>query len=416
MFPGMSSSSASSRPGAPRPSRRLYWSAALSFSLGATGLGAGALSACDDGSDTIWVWECRIDGKRESALTRNDPNCPCACCINPIDGAPLDDTTCGLGGDAGADGDADAPLPSTCIGTCVPAKPDGWDDPQLLAIGTSLARPSCPGVAPAVIYEGYAGLDTSLASCVACSCAPPVGSCALPATVTASTSAACPDDGPDAILTAFDPPTHWDGGCTSEGAIPSGAPCGAMPCNRSLTIAPLAVHESACTPSASPGTMIHAISWNTYAIACIGNAAGSCAENGDFCAALEPVDGFRECIFHDGDVDCPSYSAYTDRHVFYTSADDTRSCSACTCGSPVGSTCAAEVSVYTDSACSSLLFADAVTASATSCIDVPAGSMLGSKSAGPATYTPGSCPPSGGEPTGSVAPVMPGTFCCLPSP
>jgi hypothetical protein len=49
-----------------------------------------------------------------------------------------------------------------------------------------------------------------------------------------------------------------------------------------------------------------------------------------------------------------------------------------------------------------------------SCADVPAGSALGSKSAGPTTYTPGACEASGGEPLGAAVPSQPVTFCCLP--
>ncbi len=49
------------------------------------------------------------------------------------------------------------------------------------------------------------------------------------------------------------------------------------------------------------------------------------------------------------------------------------------------------------------------------CHDVSVGSPLGSKSAGPPTYAPGTCKPSGG-PTGSVTPIGPGTLCCIPPP
>jgi hypothetical protein len=403
-----------SRPRPPQPSRRLLWAAALAFALGGTGVGSAALVACS--GTTTYTWGCVApDGDITSAVTGFD-SCPCGCCIG-MDGsyAPgCNLVEAGPDADAGADGDAEAPLPPGCTGTCVPAKPDFWEDPQLLAIGTPLSMPSCPGVAPAVVYEGYAGLDTSPSSCLTCSCAPPTGSCGLPATVTASTPAACVDAGSG--LTPFDPPSDWDGGCTSEGAVPSGVLCGGVPCVRSLTIAPLTVQESGCTASASAGTTVHAVSWSTYAVACIGNASGSCAEDGDFCAALAPVDGFRECISHDGDVACPPYSAYSDQYVFYSGADDTRSCSACACGSPAGSSCSAMISVYDDSACSSLLFTDSITSSASACVDVPAGSALGSKSATSPAYTPGACPPSGGEALGSVVPVMPATFCCLPSP
>jgi hypothetical protein len=51
------------------------------------------------------------------------------------------------------------------------------------------------------------------------------------------------------------------------------------------------------------------------------------------------------------------------------------------------------------------------------CVDIqPPGLALGSKSAGPVIYTPGSCQPSGGKAIGSAEGTVPTTFCCLPKP
>jgi hypothetical protein len=46
------------------------------------------------------------------------------------------------------------------------------------------------------------------------------------------------------------------------------------------------------------------------------------------------------------------------------------------------------------------------------CVDVPAGSPLGSKEAAPPVYAPGSCQPNGGGEIGAVQPTDPYTFCC----
>jgi hypothetical protein len=42
------------------------------------------------------------------------------------------------------------------------------------------------------------------------------------------------------------------------------------------------------------------------------------------------------------------------------------------------------------------------------------GQALGSKSAGPTTYLPGTCPAMGGDASGSAIPIEPATFCCRP--
>jgi hypothetical protein len=122
------------------------------------------------------------------------------------------------------------------------------------------------------------------------------------------------------------------------------------------------------------------------------------------------------CIFHNGDVDCPSDPAnvYTEKHVFYAGIDDTRGCAPCTCGAPAGSVCSASISIYQDNACTSPLDLATVTSAGPVCHDLPVGSALGSKSASAPTYTPGACLPAGGEPTGAATGDQPGTFCCIP--
>jgi hypothetical protein len=123
------------------------------------------------------------------------------------------------------------------------------------------------------------------------------------------------------------------------------------------------------------------------------------------------------CIYHDDDVDCPiQFSPYVEKHVFYQHFEDTRSCTPCACSSPSGSTCSSTASVYTDGACSTLAYSTTLTAAGPACQDLPAGSPLGSKSATPPAYSPGTCAPGGGEPTGAATPITAATLCCLPSP
>jgi hypothetical protein len=97
--------------------------------------------------------------------------------------------------------------------------------------------------------------------------------------------------------------------------------------------------------------------------------------------------------------------------------DDGRSCTECACDPPEGSHCTATISIYKDDACSvPLPFVAPIDSSKAFCYDLPTGGALGSKQLTPPLYQPGTCLPSGGEPTGQVDPVEPITFCCLPPP
>jgi len=288
-----------------------------------------------------------------------------------------------------------------------------WIDPLLLAFGPELGVPPCPDFASMVVFEGHADLTAPAAVCGACSCEPPTGACELPPTVTAS-AASCAQDDTTTPHTPFDPAPGWTGACDFSGAIPAGKLCdGGVDCVQSVTIAPLTVKESGCAPVTQPVPENYPSNWATFARACEWAARGECATVGDLCSPVAA--GFRACVATPADVDCPANSPYTEKHVFYGGIDDTRGCTPCTCGAPAGSSCAGSISIFSDAACSALLLLDnAITSLAPSCHDLPTSPALGSKSAGPTTYTPGTCAPSGGEPLGTATPSGPVTFCCLP--
>ena len=237
-------------------------------------------------------------------------------------------------GSAISDGGTDGPIES-CAGLCLPIEPLGWEPPSLLWIGAEADAPTCPNIAPALGYEGNANLGTSPLPCTTCSCSPPAGACALPAMMTAS-ALVCPGTAPSALSSPFDPPSGWDGTCTANDAIPVGQLCDGLPCVRSLVVAPMELTEGVCMPTQSQPTP-PAPTWATFALACIGEVTGACPTPGEVCAAatLTTMPGFLECIFHDGDVDCPNFAPYVDKHTFYGGVDDTRSCAPCTCGTPV---------------------------------------------------------------------------------
>lgn len=312
-------------------------------------------------------------------------------------------------GDAAAEG----PIPG-CSGQCFANPPTFWTSPLLLWFGAETDAPACPDSAPALGFEGHADLDAPDTACGVCSCGAPEGSCELPATVTAN-AATCALTNATTAHTPFDPPAGWDGECTPQDSIPAGKLCSGVKCVQSLTLGPLTLNESGCAPAQQPVPQDLPSTWSTFARACTWTPPGTCASPGEICSpAVTLPAGFQVCVAHEGEMACPGFGPYQDKHVFYEGLDDTRSCSPCACGAAVGGECSGLISIYADATCSSgPLAALTVDATGPACADLPAGSALGSKSAAPPTYTPGVCAPSGGELMGSADPVGPVTFCCL---
>jgi hypothetical protein len=144
-----------------------------------------------------------------------------------------------------------------------------------------------------------------------------------------------------------------------------------------------------------------------------------CNEDAGICQPWRDADasGFKVCIYHDDDVDCPTdppANQYSEKHVFYSDPVDTRGCAPCACDAPAGSACSTQVSVYSNATCTAPIDLATVTSAGPVCHDLPTGVALGGKTAAPPTYTPGTCQPSGGEPTGAFMPKLTSTLCCLP--
>lgn len=306
----------------------------------------------------------------------------------------------------------------TCDGECVPVNESGWQEPWLLWLGYDrVLAPQCPEQAPTK-RDYYAPLPAP--PCGACGCDAPTGSCSLPATADAN-SAACPAASPGTAQTSFDAPSAWDGSCTAEQAIAANLDCGGAPCVQSVTFASLVLSEAGCAPKPpvvphdNPKTL-------TLARTCAGATRGYCADSGHACTPGRPKNADKPgfwtyCVAHEGADDaytmtCPL--AYPRKHVFSIDYFDARTCTSCTCGPPEGSDCTSTVSVYEDNACSTAteLGSVAVSSALPVCLDLLPGSPLGSKAATPPLYEPGSCQPSGGEPTGDIEKIGPVTFCC----
>ncbi len=317
--------------------------------------------------------------------------------------------------DGGTDGGADP----QCDGTCVPVSPPEWSEPVLFWHGAPTDQPQCPSWAPARYARGVADLTSPPASCVACECQPPTGTCALPAAITVSNGPICTT--PGNTWTSFDPPAGWAGECTQANAIPAGQLCGGIPCVQSVSIGPLVLTETGCIPTvtsppAPPPGPGGAQDWTTAGVTCGSNHNGQCSNPGETCAPNlpPPPPGFQVCISAILDREC--FEPFPQKYLTYRSRNDGRTCTPCACDAPSGSMCTGAISIFNDSGCGTtpLVTLTAVNGGPT-CGQVPAGSgLLSKKSEGLLTYTAGVCQPSGGEPTGADELVESTTFCCRP--
>jgi hypothetical protein len=292
-----------------------------------------------------------------------------------------------------------------CGGVCVPVPRVLWDGPYLLWVGDKANAPLCSDVSDWLgeVYSGYGYLDDATL-CGACTCAPSVGSCELPATLTTA-AVSCAGDGPSVAHVSFDPPTDWTGTCTAENAIPAGKLCGGVPCVQSVTAAPLTMKQGGCLPIEAPNVKPPAAS--KFARACGTGGVVYCTERAGICTPAAPGPEWKQCVAIRGDSDlseCPL--EYPNRNIFYS--EPTPYCTPCACDAPIGSHCTGSIEVFAKSTCTPAVYPTLqLGQESATCVDLPAGSALGSKSANNVHYSPGHCEPSGGKPEGIV-------FCCQP--
>ncbi len=115
------------------------------------------------------------------------------------------------------------------------------------------------------------------------------------------------------------------------------------------------------------------------------------------------------CIWVEGEESCPA--EFSERTVYYDEVDDTRSCSACSCGDPTGSCSEPEVRLHPNNSCACV--------SAGSCNVGTTCEQLGFDDVNsmdlrvpPELQGQASCEPSDVGPAGDATPSGATTVCC----
>lgn len=300
---------------------------------------------------------------------------------------------------------------------CITSAPVGWNGYFALYTASSGNFPECPDEFPSTIpYTGKSGLVAFQAACNPCSCGAPEGvACDLPNLITVFEKT-CGNAASAVSPTNLSVPANWDGVCYSVGNAPGGlVSCGANAnekCNTSVKADAPTVTAGSCVASGGEPTL-EPVSWMLLGKAC-GNApvGGGCGAS-QVCQPI-PATPFKSglCIYKEGEqATCPG-EPFTEKHIFFEDAQDTRGCSSCSCDAPKGGTCAASIRVHTSANCTD---AAPTVFQAGSCGSLPAANnVVFGREATNITVSPGTCSAQGGDPTGSVTPTSATTFCCIP--
>jgi hypothetical protein len=297
----------------------------------------------------------------------------------------------GKSGSAGAGGAA--PTCDTTVNVCAQSAPAGWTGPFAFVHGAG-APPGCPGAYPTPSAINQAGPSVGSSSC-ACMCGDATG------IVCSSGTASIIDAGTG--ITACEvivrgKPAVWSaapGVCTL-------ATMSTMDMDKVSLSLPVPDAMGSC--AASPVNTLPAPSFAEQTRTCSGGTttAVGCT-SGQVCApqAFAP---YKLCVSRPGDFACPT--GYTQATTTYDGVQDTRACSACSCGA-AASTCDGEVDVTNTCTGASRILETTVSGCGTNAISAGWGG----------TYTPkpsGKCVPSSSTLSGAVTPTGDTTVCCMP--
>jgi hypothetical protein len=268
---------------------------------------------------------------------------------------------------------------------CTLLPPIGWEGPLLVYEGD--APPMCPASMSLQRVEAHSGTPQAPHSCSACTCFGPAG----------STCKANLKQGGNCADAA-----------TKTNAFPAGGGCLHLDNDTNFGIDISFAGGGACDAGVAQ-PQLEPIAWPAVRGCGAPTLLSDGCLVGQVCAPDPPPGFIGQCISMKGDVPCPdpwSKRIATNEHV-----DDTRGCAECKCGAVSGVKCTgtAHRTGYFVALCSSNEID--VTVPTTAC--AAGGDNKGVKLDPPVT-SGGSCPPSGGAPTGTVVAKDPVTVCCIP--
>jgi hypothetical protein len=319
----------------------------------------------------------------------------------------------------------------------VAAVPPGWNGYFALYDGPANTDPGCPADYPSNVTPAFVGngqFNNAPAKCTACKCSSPNGgTCTLPdafpdnpnAMYTIGLNSVWIADAPCGqqltYIGTFQDPAMWDGTCTSNGGGYQGGTntCGAngtSACNQSVNVAPAAVTGATCSPMG--GAPSFPSVWDNLGRGCgdVPMTAKGC--NGGQVCLPKPVAPYVKgtCIASSGVKACPAGS-FSDQHIFYQGvANDTRSCTQCSCNPATGGTCGIDVTIYADQSPNTCA-TPVATASSGSCTNFAGNPyVIGRTDVVTKQPSGGTCAATGGQATGSVSPdaATATTYCCIP--
>ena len=302
---------------------------------------------------------------------------------------------------SGIDAAADAGRACAFASLCVPQAPaGGWQGPYAIieSSGSPLpSLPNCPaGSYSQDVYDGKGTPVAAPANC-ACNCGPAEGvACSAPSLNYVSTKNSCGTCSPAVA------PDSLAGPCTQ---LHTAGRCDAV------SIGSAVPEGGACKPNSS--STVPPQSWTTEARLCALPSAppvAGCAA-GEVCAPATglPVESATYCVAIAGASACPA-AYYTAARQYYWGGDDTRGCTACSCGKATGATCnSAALVTYTDTSCTQVQDTPPVPAV---CSNLNSTGIVSAVSFAGGAPSGGSCVADGGQPTGAFAPTTPYTICC----
>jgi hypothetical protein len=277
---------------------------------------------------------------------------------------------------------------------CVPdATASAWQGYYQLTTSSFPATPqACPDNSnPEVVFSG----PGAAAQCAACGCGTATGTCSYPSLGLWGNSNDC-NGGQTYTYTPN------DGNCHTF-PVNCGNTC-SFDQRASITTPSSPVNPPSCPASGGAATI--GDMWNNEHHACqLPSAGGGCNAN-EVCVPKQ------SCVRQAAALACPL--DWSKALATFSSATDTRDCSMCTCDETPVSCSGGEFVVSDDNACMGGTNPD-VTISGNSCVSLQnlLDQSSGSYRAVAGTLM-GNCTPQGGQPTGSVTPSGPVTFCCRP--